>query len=256
MPHIRAGEWEIFYREKEGKSIPVLLIHGAGGNGSLWGYVMRNLTDIRAIAPDLPGHGMSSGRAMDEIRLYAEAVDKFIKEIKIERCMVCGHSMGGAIVLELAMRNPPYLKGIGLFATGARLKVAPSVFHAISSLDEGTADSLAEFLLIKKEEKFKTILKEALLGAGPEVLKADFTACDRFDLMEKVQEIKIPTLILCGDKDFMTPMKYSEFLHEKIRNSRLIPVKDAGHMLMLEAPEVISEEIAFFLKDIDDNIPD
>ena len=253
MPQKRIGDFEIYYREKGGESVPVVFIHGAGGNGSLWGYVLKRLEGVHAFAIDLPGHGQSSWSPMDTIKGYADVVEGFIKEVA-NPCILCGHSMGGAITLELAVRNPEYLKGIILVATGAKLRVAPSVFQSISLINETTASSLVDFMLIKKDEDLKALLRDSLLKAGAEVLKADFTACDRFDLMDRVQEIKSPALILCGENDFMTPMKYSEFLHQKIRNSRLVPIKEAGHMLMLEAPDLLSEEIVWFLKDLDEHI--
>ncbi len=247
MPELNIGGNKIYYRENKGHSIPVIFIHGAGGNGSLWGYVLKNLKGIHAIAPDLPWHGESSGNPFGEISSYADFVHQFITEKGIEKCVLAGHSMGGAITLELAVKEKPYLKGIVLISTGAKLRVSPLVFESLSNL-ESHIDEFTSFLL--KDENLKSLMKDALLKSGAGVLKADFTACNRFDLMEKISEIKIPALILCGDNDFMTPLKYSEYMHEKIKNSRLVPVSGAGHMLMLEAPELVAEEITFFIRDL------
>lgn len=246
MPKREVKGVETYYREIKG-GIPVILIHGAGGDGSLWGYTMKNMRALNPIAIDLPGHGESSGGPMERIELYADFVDEFIKEMGIERCVVAGHSMGGAITLELALRKSRYLKGIVLISTGAKLRVSPLVFQSLSNL-QSHIDEFVGFLL--QDEKLKSLIKDSLLKAGSDVLKIDFTACNNFDLMERISEIELPTLILCGDRDFMTPLKYSEYLHEKIKNSRFLPFKGGGHMLMLEFPEPLAEELSYFVRDI------
>jgi len=248
MPELKIGGNKIYYREIKRNSIPIIFIHGAGGDGSLWGYVMKNLKEIHSIALDLPGHGESSGNPMERIELYADFIEEFLKVMGIGKCVLAGHSMGGAITLEIAVRKNQKLKGIVLVSTGAKLRVSPLVFRSLSNLDSHI-DEFVDFLL--KDEKLKSLIKNSLLKAGADVLKTDFTACDKFDLMERISEIEIPALILCGDGDFMTPLKYSEYMHEKIKNSRFLPFKGAGHMLMLEAPEFVAEEISFFIRDID-----
>ncbi len=82
-----------------------------------------------------------------------------------------------------------------------------------------------------------------------EVLRDDFRACDAFDRRSDVAAIAAPTLILCGDADRMTPAKYSQFLRDEIRNSQLVIVPDAGHMVMLEQPHAVTAAIDAFLHD-------
>jgi pimeloyl-ACP methyl ester carboxylesterase len=84
----------------------------------------------------------------------------------------------------------------------------------------------------------------------PSVLHGDFLACNEFDAMSRLGEISKPTLILCGADDILTPVKYSEYLHNQIVNSRLVIVPDAGHMVMLEAPQTIADEIGSFADSI------
>jgi len=247
MPEIKVGENTIYYREVKGNSIPLVFVHGAGGDGRLWGYVMKNLRGIHSIALDLPGHGESSGNPLERIELYADFLQQFLEVMGIRRCVLAGHSMGGAITLEMAVRKNQKLKGIVLVSTGAKLRVSPLVFQSLSNL-KSHIDEFVGFLL--KDERLRALMKDVLLKGGEEVLKTDFTACNGFDLMERISEIEIPALLLCGDADFMTPLKYSEYMHEKIKNSRFIPFKGAGHMLMLEAPEFVAEEISFFMRDI------
>ena len=81
----------------------------------------------------------------------------------------------------------------------------------------------------------------------PQVIHDDFLACDAFDRRADVSRIATPTLILCGDADRMTPVKFSQFLHKQIAGSQLIVVPGAGHMVMLEQPAAVAEAVAHFL---------
>ena len=85
------------------------------------------------------------------------------------------------------------------------------------------------------------------MQCSPEVLYGDYLACDRFDMMNEVEKIDLPTLILCGQEDGMTPVKYSQFFLQRIKGSRLEILPDAGHMLMMEAAETFNEKIGAFV---------
>jgi pimeloyl-ACP methyl ester carboxylesterase len=82
---------------------------------------------------------------------------------------------------------------------------------------------------------------------GPVVLLSDFLCCDKFDIMTRVQDIKVPTLIICGTEDIMTPPKYSEFLAAKIPGSKHVLVEGAGHSIALEKPDEVNKVIREWL---------
>jgi pimeloyl-ACP methyl ester carboxylesterase len=82
-----------------------------------------------------------------------------------------------------------------------------------------------------------------------EVIYGDFLACDRFDIISEVEKITLPTLVLCGDDDQLTPLKFSQFLQSRIKGSRLEALSDAGHMAMMESPQVFNEKIKEFIFD-------
>jgi pimeloyl-ACP methyl ester carboxylesterase len=81
----------------------------------------------------------------------------------------------------------------------------------------------------------------------PEVLYSDFLACDRFDTMNEAEKIDLPTLVLCGDEDELTPVKYSQFLHSRIKGSKIEILPNAGHMVMMESPQAFNEKIREFI---------
>ncbi len=88
---------------------------------------------------------------------------------------------------------------------------------------------------------------EAMLRTPVEVIERDLRACDAFDLMEQVRAIATPTLVICGTADLMTPPKYAEYLHQQITGSELALISGAGHMVMLEKPDEVSQAIETFL---------
>jgi pimeloyl-ACP methyl ester carboxylesterase len=86
-----------------------------------------------------------------------------------------------------------------------------------------------------------------LLKVKPEVTLGDFMACDKFDRMSSVGDITCPTLVVCGEDDRMTPNKYSEYLHDRIKNSQLAIIPGAGHGVMLEKPHEFNRVLEAFL---------
>jgi len=80
-----------------------------------------------------------------------------------------------------------------------------------------------------------------------EVTKGDFTACDTFDVMERLGEIEDPVLILTASDDKMTPLKYGTYMDEHIGNSSMVVIEDAGHLSPMEKPEEVARAIAEFV---------
>jgi pimeloyl-ACP methyl ester carboxylesterase len=90
--------------------------------------------------------------------------------------------------------------------------------------------------------------RAALRMVSPAVVHDDFWAAHQFDAMGRVGGIRIPTLIICGEEDRLTPVKYSEYLHEQIPGSHLVVIPHAAHLVVLEAPRATNEAIAAFLR--------
>jgi pimeloyl-ACP methyl ester carboxylesterase len=84
-------------------------------------------------------------------------------------------------------------------------------------------------------------------AVSPEVLHGDFTACDAFNVMDRLGEITAPAFVLCGFQDHLTPSKYSVYLRDRIARSVLHLVEGAGHMVMVERPEAVVEALSTFL---------
>jgi pimeloyl-ACP methyl ester carboxylesterase len=174
-----------------------------------------------------------------------------VKALGLPKVFLVGHSMGGAIVQTLALTHPGVIKGIILVGTGARLRVLPLILNGIKNNFEETVLKITQFAYSGKAPS--DLIEKGvsmMLQCRGEVLFGDFLACDRFDLMKQVEKINLPTLILCGEDDQLTPVKYSQFLHSRIKGSKLEVLRNAGHMVMMESPQAFNEKIREFIRSI------
>src|SRR4030043_1249060 len=253
MPIIRVNAKQISYwigksGLSEGREV-VLFIHGAGGGQYTWSYQKAFFEKrFNLIIIELPGHGASEGEGEEEIGRYAEHVYFFLKALALSNVFLVGHSMGGAIVQTLALTHPEAIKGIILVGTGAKLKVLPMILDGVKADFEETVREITQF---SHSRKTPLVFIERgiadMLQCRPEVLYGDFAACDRFDVMKEVEKIDLPTLILCGEDDELTPIKYSQFLHSRIKGSKLEVLPNAGHMMMMESSVAFNEKVREFI---------
>jgi len=227
----------------------LVFIHGAGGSRTSWrlqGDYFRRAFNV--IIMELPGHGAAQGQGAQEVKGYTLWIKSALDALKVLRPFVIGHSMGGAIAMDLAVRFPALPKGLVLASTGARLRTLPDILDGIEKAFPETVELLCErsFAQDAPEELRRFAVTEMMKNSS-RVLHGDFTACDRFDIMDQVQAIGNSTLVICGDQDVLTPIKYSRFLADKIAGARLEIVEKAGHRVMLEQPEEFNKKIeAFF----------
>ena len=239
----------MYYTVSKGpQGAPVLvLVHGAGGSRLLWPPQLRRLPGATVYTLDLPGHGRSGGPACDTVTGYAGAIVAFLDELGITRAVIAGHSMGGAIALTLALDFAERVAGLVLVATGARLRVAPAVLDGLHADFAGAVEFLNRLTWSEISPVLLERGRQALLEAGTAVLMNDLTACDRFDVMERLGEIAAPTLVVAGSADLLTPLKYTRFLAERIPGARCEILEGAGHMVMLERPVEVARAVREFL---------
>lgn len=237
--------------------LPLVLVHGAGGNLMHWPGELRRLPGRVVVALDLPGHGHSGGiglacrkedRPALDISAYAQVVGRFAGELGLGKFVAAGHSMGGAIALELALRCPEMLAGLVLVASAARLPVAPDLLNALLSNHEAAVDTLASWSQgASSDADTVRIYLQRLREVNPEVLSADYAACSAWDRTADLGQIAIPTLVICGDADRMIPFQLGMDLQQGIRTSQLLVVPGAGHMVMLEQPGLVAGAVQRFL---------
>ena len=215
----------------------IIFVHGSGGSSATWFMQLKGLSnDFHIVAIELNGHGNSPDRADENtMESYLTDIDGIITQY--EKPVLAGHSMGGALSQLYALRHPEKISGIILIGTGAKLRVAPVIFDMLENNFEGYVDATGSFMFC--EETSKELIEASRIEirkCKPSIINRDFAACNNFDIMEMISDISLPALILVGEQDLMTPVKYSNYLHEKLPNSTLHVIENAGHSVMLEQP--------------------
>lgn len=205
---------------------------------------------VEVFALDLPGHGDSPGDPETTVEGYAAGVFGWLEEQNVPKAIVAGHSMGGAITLTMALSKPNRLAGIVLVSTGGKLRVHPDILALTA--DEGKFQTAAELVTSwafseGASSRLRELALDRLKETSAGVANADYNACDGFDIMDRLRDVSVPTLVICGEEDRMTPVKYSRYLRENIKQAELVLVPGAGHMVILEEPGVVAEAIRGFV---------
>ena len=251
MPYMTVAGERTFYALYQGDvrgKRNLVLVHGAGGSHLDWPASLRRLKKANVYALDLPGHGRSDGMGRSSIAAYRDFLLAFLDGLDLERAVAVGHSMGGAIALDLALHYPDRLAGLVLVSSGARLRVAPAILTGILADFEATVDLVCDYAYgPAASEQLKRLGRQRMLKTPPEVIHGDYAACDAFDVMERLGAIRCPTLVIGGSADMLTPPKYSVYLRDHIPGAELVLVDAAGHMVMLEKPEVVARAVSKFI---------
>jgi len=228
----------------------LLFLHGAGGRGLVWQH--QALAFPRARTPDLPGRAGGTPSGVDG---YLEAIRAALAaDVRgtTRPRVIAGHSLGSAIALRWALRYPDDVRGVVLTGAGAKMRVNPAWLAGIEKRDTSAIEEFGSWWFDPNADARLREKSLALLRATPpDVLLADLRAADGFDVMDDLGRLTVPVVIICGADDRLTPVKYSRFLHEQIRDSELVIVEDAGHMVMLEQPKATNAAIARFLARLD-----
>jgi pimeloyl-ACP methyl ester carboxylesterase len=251
MPFITVAGERLFYTLFEGdpgRKRNLILVHGAGGDHTHWPAALRRLAGVNVYALDLPGHGRSAGRGRTSINDYADSVHLFAQTVGLKPAALAGHSMGGAIAQTLALRRPPWLGAIVLIGTGAQLRVDPLILEALQKDFEAAVDTLCQWAYGPTQTgSMQHQCRRLLLRTDADVVRGDYAACNAFDVRDRVSEITLPTLIVTGSADQMTPPGYGEYLRDRIVGAHLVEIKDGGHMMAVEKPAEVTQAVARFL---------
>lgn len=231
------------------KKPTLVMIHGAGGRSQTWQGQIHPLKDsLNTLALDLPGHGKTDGQGKKRVDAYAHWLCEVLDVLFQEPVFLMGHSMGGAIIQETALLYPKLLKGIILAGTGPRLQVAPMFLEGLLNKFEETVDLIISYGYSSGAKR--SMLREGaklMKEAGAKVVHDDFVACDRFDRRKDIGNINLPCLIICGEKDKLTPLSLSRVLHESIRGSTLEVLPSAGHYAMIESHKEFNQRVRHFI---------
>jgi pimeloyl-ACP methyl ester carboxylesterase len=229
------------------------MIHGAGQSAGLWRTQATHLAAVaEPVALNLPGHGaFDTGKGETSIAAYAQSVLNHIGDTSPDRVVLCGHSMGGAIVQYLLLHFPRSFTAGILVNTGARLRVSRDLLDRIVRGYASFVDYVYEQSVAAANQtptlrgRFRQIS-----ACHPEVTLGDYLACDAFDAMKEIGHIRVPVLVVGSEEDRLTPLKYSTFLADTIPEAKLSIVPAAGHYSPLENPAALNRMMVDFLESL------
>ena len=253
------GDAELAY-DDSGAGLPVLWIHGFPLDRGYWSPQTRALFDhARSIAPDLPGFGESSGSGPWTMDRFADDMVALLDVIGVREAVIAGHSMGGYIAFALWRRHPSRVRALILADTkaGADTEEGRAKRQAVIALARergagAVADQQITGLVGRTTRERQPDVVEDLHGllsrASVEgIVGASEAMLARPDSTPTLATITVPTLVVVGDEDALTPPKEAQRIHEAIRGSRLETIRGAGHASSFERPSAFNHLVGEFL---------
>jgi 3-oxoadipate enol-lactonase/4-carboxymuconolactone decarboxylase len=233
------------------------MVHGAGSNGHSWHNQVGHLGRAHSpMAVDLPAHGRSSGvEGLATVQEYSDFVVAFLDALGIGSAVIAGRSMGGAIAMDMALRYPKRVEAIVPVATAARFNIPPERIEALRWVAMGRAPQAFVtdgFSPATVKERFEVVREGWMeqIQTDPRVRYTDMVACTRCDLREQIARIEKPAFILAGADDPITTPADAEFIHGRLRGSKLSVIANAAHHLPNEQPAEANTAIESFLSEL------
>ncbi len=227
----------------------VVFVHGAGMDRTVWALQTRFFAyhGRGVLAVDLPGHGRSTGPALDSVPAVADWLVRLLDAAGLEQATLVGHSMGALAVLDCAARHRDRVSGLALLGVAPRMPVHPDLlaaaeadqhqaFELVTSWAHGASGHLGG---AKAPGLWLMGGGERLLErVAPGVLYRDLAACNAYqEAAAMAAALSCPTLLVLGADDKMTPARAGQKLAEGIANGEVVVIPDCGHMMMTEKPD-------------------
>lgn len=240
------------YRRGGGEDGPVVCyVHGAGGSHVIWTEQYSNPDTPPAVAPDLSGHGesddVSTAPGRETLDAYADDIVAVCADTGAT--VLCGNSMGGAVAMWAILERDLEPDALVLADTGAKLSVDQAFLDGLGTDFGATVDSLHApgMLFHEPTERMVEPSERSLRAAGQAATLRDFETCDAFDARDRVAELTVPTLAVCGAHDPMTPPAFHEYLATELPDCVFREIPDAAHLPMLERPAAFDGALRSFL---------
>ena len=250
----------IFY-EVHGRGAPLLLVSGTGHDHAFWSGQLPLLgARFRCVVFDNRGVGKSSAPAPGySLADMAEDAAGVLDAAGAERAHVMGFSMGGHIAAELALRHPERVMSLGLHHAWARNcpRLASFQRARLRLARRGEREALVELSLLglyshefydanagEMERKRKWLMEASGEDAGWE---GQLAACLEGDALDRLHNIRVPTLITCSDRDLIVDPHHAREMSARIEDSRLVVMEGTGHVALIERPDAFARVCRDFL---------
>ena len=249
---------EIGYEEAGGgEHLPIVLLHGVGSDKSVWRLQLEHFSrERRAVAFDYPGYGESDPAPQGTSREnYAAAILFAMSELEIYRAHICGLSLGGIVAIAVHARATERCASLILADTFAQHPDGRAIYErgiAASGDLRAMAEARVDVLLAQPADPaVRTEVIETMAGIDPAAYVIGAEAVWRAEQEERVHDIRVPTLVLCGAEDRITPPALSRTLAGMIPGAQLELVEGAGHLSNLERPDAFNTLVGAFIRGVD-----
>src|ERR1700744_4997943 len=242
-------------REFDATLPTIVLLHGAGFDHTTWALHSRWFAHhgFGLLAPDLPGHGRSTGKPLATIAEMADWTAGLLDAAGAAKGRFVGHSMGSLIARETAARHPTKVSGLSLIGTAATMTVGPDLLKAAEANEHAAIDMVSIWGLGFQAELGGSLAPGLWMHSGaqrvleqckPGVLFNDIAACNAYQgALTAAAKVAVPVTLVLGERDMMTPAKAGKALAAALPNPRPVVRRGAGHMMMVERPDELLEAL-------------
>src|SRR3989344_499442 len=238
--------YKILKKEPAIENKAFLILHGWGSESDRWQKIGEELSEhgFTVIVPDMPGFGKSeTPKIAWNFNNYVGFVQDFTKILNLENFYLLGHSFGGAVSVKVAVDAPQKINKLFLVSCAYMRKktVLKKVLAKVSKVVK--VFSFLPYYLLVRKAFYKFIIKKSDYIYTKGIMKETYLKIISEDLSCHLSFIKVPTVIIWGDKDESTPVKNAYFINQKIKNSKLVIISGAGHNLNQKEPEILVKEV-------------
>jgi pimeloyl-ACP methyl ester carboxylesterase len=234
-----------FWQSRSGSGTPVVLIHGLGGSSDWWRHNIPELEATHTVAAvDLVGFGrnrffLRRSSLPPTFEEMAALLARWIEASFGGPVHLVGNSMGGQIAIHLAAARPDLVRSLVLVnSTGIPFELRPGVH-------------IENLMIPRGMLSFAGVLARDAFRSGPTALLVAFQRLLRDDARPLMRRLRMPVLLLWGERDPLVPLTYARRMLHEIPSARLSVVPSAGHVPMWENPEAFNGELLAFLGEVD-----
>jgi 3-oxoadipate enol-lactonase len=259
MPQVTLNGDPIHYTQ-QGTGLPVVLVHGFPLDSRIFDAQVAALSDkYRVITIDLPGFGQSPSSKPFTVASMADDLHAILRQIDAFPCVLGGLSMGGYIALGYVIKYPSTLRGLMLIDTKAEADTAEGkagrdkMIQSVREFGSQAAANAMEPRMLAPEaaQSRPDLLRQVckiMTGCRAQTVEYALAAMrDRIDYSSELPSIPVPTLIIVGDADQITPPKVAQAMQTQIPQAQLTIIKGAGHLSTMEQPEQVNRAMREFL---------
>lgn len=258
---IPVSNFNLSYDDLGEGDTPVIFLHGYPFSKAMWRKQLEFLqTTNRVIACDIRGFGDSEDESsILSIDLFAEDLLQFMDSLQIEKAIVCGLSMGGFIALNAHKRFPERFEALILCDTQCiadtpavkekRYKTIDDISaNGVKNFNDGFIENVFHRDSLSNKKELVEELRKVVFENSQHIITAGLTAlAERTETCSMLGAINIPTMIICGREDSVTPLAQSDFMHQMIEGSTMHVIDNAGHVSNLEQPDEFNQYLLDFL---------